>query len=188
MSARMATVTGNKEWEVRYRRFEPELAGTIAEILTLAPDSSAAEVIASTDAANSALVKMENRAFELTHQNRLEEAQATLIGAEYERQKRIYSAGMVELDSVLKQSVRQAVKDEYQRVRIVLMISTVALPLLFISWIVTLRTINRWKAALTRQSAELAQLNSGLNRKVAERTSELECSREDGASGPRHGQ
>jgi two-component system, sensor histidine kinase and response regulator len=179
MSARMAAVTGDVRWEDRYRKFEPELTRAIQEALSLAPETGSGEVVARTDAANSALVQMEHRAFELLHQTRMEAARDTLFTGEYDRQKRIYAAGMDEL-SALKQSVQRGVEEETRRVKIVLIISGVALPLLFTCWIGALRTINRWKGALTRndarlsrQKAELAELNQGLDRKVAERTAEL---------------
>ncbi len=171
MSARMAAVTGDPQWEARYRKFEPELAVAIQEALSLAP-KTAAEVVAHTDAANTALVRMENRAFELVHQNHLEAARATLLNGEYDRQKGIYAAGMDQFESMLKQSVRQTVEGEIRRARGVLVLSAVALPLLLGFWFITLGTINRWKAAL-------ALSNTDLDRRVAERTGELERSREE---------
>ncbi len=186
MSAHMAAETGDPQWEARYRKFEPELTIVIQEALSLSPKTVAVEFVARTDAANSALVQMENRAFELIHQRQLEAARATLFSGEYDRQKRIYAAGMIDLDSALKQSVRRGVEGEIRRGQIVLVISTMALPLLLSCWIIALRTMNRWKAALmrhdkqlSRQAAELAQLNADLDRRVAERTSELERSREE---------
>jgi signal transduction histidine kinase/DNA-binding response OmpR family regulator len=189
MSARMAAATGETQWEERYRRFEPELGRAIEEALSLAPDAGATEVIQHTDAANTALVEMENKSFDLVRQHHLEEARTTLFSGEYDQQKAIYAAGMLELDNTLKQSVLQAVEGEVRRVRIVLAISGAALPLLFTCWFIALRTMQRWKVELmqnderlSRQSAELAQLNAGLDLKVAERTRELERSREEALS------
>jgi signal transduction histidine kinase/DNA-binding response OmpR family regulator len=188
MSARMAAATAETQWEERYRKFEPELGKAIEEALSLASDAGATE-LEHTNAANTALVEMENKSFDLVRQHRLEEARATLFSGEYDRQKAIYAAGMRELDNTLKQSVLQAFEGEVRRVRIVLAISGVALPLLFTCWFVALRTMQRWKVELmqnderlSQQSAELAQLNAGLDLKVAERTRELERSREEALS------
>ena len=185
-SARMSASTGETHWEERYRKFEPQLGKAIEEALSLASDPGATEVIEHTDAANTALVEMENKSFDLTRQHRLEEARATLFSGEYDRQKTIYAAGMDELDNTLKQSVLQAVEGEVRRVRIVLAISGAALPLLFTCWFIALRTMQRWKVELkqnderlSQQSAELGQLNAGLDLKVAERTRELEGSRQE---------
>ncbi len=169
MSARMGAETGDSQWEVRYRKFEPEFAEAITEALSLAPKTVAVDIVARTDAANSALVHMEKRAFELIHQHQLEAARSMLFSGEYDRQKRIYAAGMIDLDSALKQSIRRDVAEGVRRGQIVLVISAAALPLLLSSWIFALRTMNRWKAGLmrrdeqlSRQSAELAQLNAEL--------------------------
>src|SRR5438445_13165150 len=37
MSARMGAVTGDPQWEARYRKSEPQLDGAIQEALSLAP-------------------------------------------------------------------------------------------------------------------------------------------------------
>ncbi len=186
MAARMAASTGEARWEERYREFEPQLERAIEQALPLAADAGAARVIEQTEAANTALVEMENNAFDLVRQHRLAEARATLFSGEYDRQKAIYADGMNELDNTLKQSVLQAVEGEVRRVRIVLAISGAALPLLFTCWFIALRTMRRWKAELMEnderlslQSAELAELNADLDLKVVERTRELERSRQE---------
>lgn len=189
MSARMSAATGETQWEERYRKFEPQLGKAIVEALSLASDPGAAEVIAHTDAANTALVEMENKSFDLTRQHHLEEARATLFSGDYDRQKAIYAAGMDELDDTLKRSVLRAVEGEVRRVRIVLAISGAALPLLFTCWFIALRTMRRWKVELmqnaerlSRHATELAQVNADLDLKVGERTRELECSRTEALS------
>ncbi|MDQ2979353.1 MAG: ATP-binding protein [Acidobacteriota bacterium] len=185
MSARLAAATGDSQWEARYRRFDPELDRAIEEAVALAPEAGAADVVARTQAANTALVRMENNAFELIRQKRLEEARATLFSKEYDRLKAVYAGGMRALDAALQQSIRRARERELRRVRFVLIISLAILPVLFGSWFLALRTMNRFKSTLARnqermatQAAELAQLNASLDRKVAERTGELERSRE----------
>nr|MDQ2971337.1 ATP-binding protein [Acidobacteriota bacterium] len=185
MSARLAAATGDSQWEARYRRFDPELDRAIEEAVALAPEAGAADVVARTQAANTALVRMENNAFELIRQKRLEEARATLFSKEYDRLKALYAGGMRALDAALQQSIRRARERELRRVRFVLIISLAILPVLFGSWFLALRTMNRFKSTLARnqermatQAAELAQLNASLDRKVAERTGELERSRE----------
>ena len=178
MSARMAAATGNARWEARYREFEPKLASAIREALAITPKFRADKLVASTLAANSALVGMENRVFELVHFGQLKAARATLDSGEYRRQKEIYIAGMSELNSVLTVAVPRYVEQKIQGVTWVLITSAVVLPLLVSCLTLTLRTSDRWKSALVQQSAHLAELNIGLDRMVSQRTSELECSRE----------
>jgi signal transduction histidine kinase len=185
MSARMGAATGDQQWEGRYRVFDPELTKAIADAQALAPDAGSTEVVARTDSANVALVKMENRAFDLVRRHRLDEARATLFSGEYDRQKRIYAAGMDSAKAALNRSVSIAVAAEARRTKIVELVTLVVLALLFVCWFVALRILNRWRATLlrnqkrlARQAEELARLNTGLDHKVKERTVELERSRE----------
>ena len=184
MSARMAAITGDGRWEARYREFEPQLTDAIRDALSLTPGTEAAQVVARTDAANTALVEMENTAFELVRGNQLTAAQKVLFSGEYDRQKAVYASGMEDLNGVLKHSVRQAVDREQDRVKLAIVVFALALPVLVGCWISALRTVHRWRTALiatnerlSRQSGELADLNAGLDRTVAERTAELERSR-----------
>ena len=185
MSARMAAATGDQRWEERYRVFDPQLAKAIREAEALAAAGGNTDVVARTDSANEALLRMENRAFDLVRQHRLDEARATLFSGEYDRQKRIYAAGMDSLKAALNRSASIAVAAEARRTKIVVLVSAIVLPLLLLCWFVALRTMDRWRAALlgnqerlARQAEELAQLNAGLDHKVRERTVELERSRE----------
>jgi PAS domain S-box-containing protein len=184
MSARMAAATGDPEWEARYRLVDPQLTAAITEAQSLAPTVDSKDVVARTEAANRVLVQMEHHAFDLVRQRRLADARAALVSDEYVRQKGIYAAGMDTLNLELKESVRSVVAAEMHRTWIVRLVSVAAVLLLVLCWIVALRTIHRWRVALLAnqerlsiQSAELAQLNAGLDHKVAERTAEVESSR-----------
>ena len=79
MSARMTVATGDLRWEQRYRRFEPALNMAIKEAIALAPNAYESEAVAETDAANIALVAMENRAFGLVREGRMDKAKAIRV-------------------------------------------------------------------------------------------------------------
>ena len=68
MSARMAAATGDVQWEARYRRFDPQLDQALKEAGRLAPAVAGSQAAVQTDAANTKLVSMENRAFDLVRQ------------------------------------------------------------------------------------------------------------------------
>ncbi len=194
MSARMAAATGDPQWETRYQTFDPQLTAAITEAQSLAPNAASKEVVARTEAANTALVAMEQHAFDLVRQRRYDEARAALFSEEYDRQKRIYAEGMDALNRGLKESVRDAIAADARRTWIVFMVSVGALLLLVLCWVVALRTMNRWRLALlanqerlATQSAELAQLNASLDSTVAERTAELRAVALGRAPQPRRG-
>ena len=180
MSARMAAATGDLRWEERYRQFEPELDAAIEEAVTLAPEAQSAEAAATTDAANSELVAMENRAFDLVRRGRTDEARAILFSDEYETQKQVYAKGIADFGSGLATVARTSLEWESRRASFYLILAVVPIPLALAGWLVVLRAMRKWRAALSesnrglaRQAEELAQLNRALDRKVAERTAEL---------------
>ena len=180
MSARMAAASGNPEWETRYRRFEPQLDRSIKEALRLDPNASHGAAAAKIDAANVALVAMENRAFELVRQGKNAEAQRLLSSGEYEADKKIYAAGMMEFDGHLLQardSMRAELQADMRQSAITTITSAV---FLILGSLFVFRATRRWQATivesnqqLNQKTAELGELNNQLDRKVSERTKEL---------------
>ena len=179
MSARMAVATGNLEWEARYRRYEPELDAAIKEATRLAPDAYG-ELAAQTDAANTRLVTMENQAFELLRQDRLEEARSILFSDQYEAEKRIYAEGMAQFAGLLGNTVRATLQSEQQRAFLHIILVSVVTVWLLGGWLVVLRVMRGWRLALvsgnrqlSRQAAELADLNQALDRRVDQLESQI---------------
>jgi signal transduction histidine kinase/CheY-like chemotaxis protein len=170
MSARMAAATGDPRWEQRYRQFEDPLDTAIKEALRLAPDSEAEKLVGETDAANQALVAMENKGFDLVREGRLEEARVVLFSVAYDEQKRIYATGMSKLDDQLRRYVEGGLVRARAKQTANLAVIAIALPLLLGCWLFAFRVMSRWRRALY-------ELTEGLDRKVAERTAEIEQSR-----------
>jgi signal transduction histidine kinase len=92
-SARLAAASGNRRYERRYERLVPQLDRLIKNTVALVGTPEAAAKIKHTDAANRALVAMEQRSFRLDREGLLTEATALLTGPDYLRQKQIYAAG-----------------------------------------------------------------------------------------------
>jgi PAS domain S-box-containing protein len=174
MSAHMAVATGDTLWETRYRAHEPALTQAVAEALSLASDVGAPRDVEETDAANTVLVRLENRAFALVRGGHRREAGAVLESPEYLRQKRTYSAGMDRLDGALKQSVGQAEARELRHLHTGFGVAAAAVPLLLLCWLLAVRGMRRGRQALTRRTEELARLNMDLDLTVADRTRALE--------------
>ena len=185
MSARMAAVTGDLEWETRYRRFEPELDASIKEAIRLAPESYSTDAAKATDAANLKLVEMEHLSFERDHQGRLAEAQAILFGVEYEAQKAVYHDGIVQFTTLLTRYAHETISEQRRRKFLFLLTAIAALLALLLAWVGVLWTMRAWQRAfvekhrqLAQQADELSRLNLSLDRKVAERTQELSSANE----------
>ena len=91
-SALLAAASGNRTYERRYDRLAPQLDRLIKNTVALVGTPEAAAKVAQTDAANRALVAMEQRSFRLNHEGLRVRATALLTGPEYLRQKQIYAA------------------------------------------------------------------------------------------------
>ena len=116
MSARMAVVTGNPDWEQRYLSKEPELEKSISEVITVIGEAyiSGKE---QTEAANTRLAEMEREAFTLVRQGNLSAAQEILFGKKYEQQKRIYKEGIEEVSKFLTHKTNQGIVQKEQEIQ-----------------------------------------------------------------------
>jgi len=161
MSARMAAATGDPQWEVRYLENLPKLHDAIEEAKSVAPEDYGVDMAEQTDIANDRLVDMENQAFELVREGRLEEAQDLLRSEEYETQKRIYAEGMTGFANQLCHASETALHAQQQRAFARIAVAVVATLVLLAGWLLVLRTMRHWRTAilehnrlLTRQAAE----------------------------------
>jgi len=186
MSARMTAATGDLRWEDRYRQNEPILDRDIKEVISLAPEAISAQAGRETDAANQALVEMEHRSFGLVRAGNTAAARGVLFSPAYEDQKRSYAQGMARLGRAIDHAIAGGRGASERAVFLSAASIIVAMPLLLIGWAAVLRTLRRWQATietsgrqLSRQAAELAELNRGLNDRVIARTQELQLSRDE---------
>lgn len=161
MSARMCALTGDPDWEARYRRFEPQLDEAIREIET---SSFGVRTTLQTDAANDALVQMEQKSFDLVRQGRLDQAKAELFSKEYLAQKAIYSEGMNQLGRELASAADSAMQTERSRITIQLVGGVVIIILLLIGWVVIVRVVNH--GMRTRQKLEKIERDLDIARQI----------------------
>jgi len=106
MSARMAAATGEPKWERRYRVFEPELGEAIHKAMALWPDLFISEAVSQTNLANMKLVDMENKAFDAVRDDDLDAAAEILYSEAYEKQKQIYSDGMIQVGRAMTERMQ----------------------------------------------------------------------------------
>jgi PAS domain S-box-containing protein len=127
---------------------------------------------------------MEKRAFDKVRQGHLEEARAVLFSDEYERQKQAYATGMTVLARELQDSADTLL--DIEKTEIVARGFTICATIfvLALGWILLFRTIRKWQMdllesnrRLSDRTRELAELSEQLDRRVVERTKELEDSR-----------
>lgn len=164
MSARMAAATGDKQWEQRYRSFEPLLDMAIKKLIILQPNQIG--FANETDEANTKLVEMENKAFLLTKEKKQKAALDVLFSVEYEKQKEIYSHGVLKVYKKIAVAIKQESENyksiiNYLKLSLVLLISVTCFGWGYI--VMKVRGANR----------SLRMLNEELDQKVKEQTENL---------------
>ena len=107
-SCSLAAVTGEPRWEERYRQFLPELDAAIHEVSELVPDAKGE--LAEVDDANSALVRLEDQAFVLVRQKKLDKAWELLNSDAYRQNKSVYAQGLAFFSSRLKMHSESAIQ------------------------------------------------------------------------------
>lgn len=180
MSARMAAASGGREWEERYRRFEPQLDRAIKDALRITSGFEGSAAAAQTDAANLRLVALENQSLALVRAGRQREASELLAGPEYEAQKQIYAVGMTEMLANMRGQLSRSI-EEMRRKNVRAGWAALAGLLAFAAiWMLVLSNLQYWRRTVTEsarareQAMEKLRLaHAELERRVAERTADL---------------
>jgi len=167
MSARMASATGDLQWEKRYRSFEPKLDAAIKETMDIAPKPLISKAAEQTDIANIKLVAMENKAFDLVRQGNLESAAKLLYSQEYEKQKRIYSQGMKQAVGALAKYMKAKTDIMERRMALGAAMFVASIVLLAVSGSIVMTQMS--KRRKVEQEREKLLLNMGA------RVKELRC-------------
>jgi signal transduction histidine kinase/DNA-binding response OmpR family regulator/HPt (histidine-containing phosphotransfer) domain-containing protein len=172
MSARMAAATLDPVWEERYHQFEPQLDDAIQESLRLDP-GIVGEFVAETEAANRKLLEIEAKAFDLVRQQDGAAASALLSGPEYDRQKRLYAAGMGKLNTSLAAHAAVAMAVAQRRVRVVFATLVAVLGVLTLFWVALLRASRQRVEGERHARQAMEHARDELGKRVAEATAHL---------------
>ena len=134
MSARMCAVTGDPQWEARYRHFEPVLDAAIKEVIAIAPEETVRLSGTQVDVANIRLVEMEHSSFDLVREGRQADAKRLLFSPEYEEQKAIYAQGITETKEAIQGRVDEEIRRHGRRALAGLGLTLAALLALTLGW------------------------------------------------------
>ena len=163
MSAKMASSTGDLQWENRYRTFEPKLDAVIKQTIAIAPETYASHAI-QTDKANIKLVAMENEAFNLIRQGKSQKALAILSSAEYEQQKQIYSEGMQLTSTALQTRVKSNLEFYGSTLSRSSLFSLLSLLILIVAWITILGLVYQYINYRKRTERKLLETKTKLEK------------------------
>jgi len=148
MSARMAATTGDRRWEDRYNAHVTDLDAAIKEAKRLAGPLVDAKELQDTDDANVRLVELETESFRLVRAGATDRAQALLFSDEYEEQKRIYAGGLALVVARLRADAANALRRERREAELLLATTVLMAVVLLIAWVIIIRGLHRWRAAL----------------------------------------
>ncbi len=115
MSARMGALTGDLQWEQRYRKYEPEFEHAVDQIVKIFPRNSNT-LTAETSAAKRELMEMENRAFDLTREGHFGAAKNILFGQKYEEQRKFYAEEMLRFSELAAGEVGISIESDEEKV------------------------------------------------------------------------
>ena len=144
MSARMAVATGDMRYEQRYDQLEPQLTSAIDRVRALQPQEETTNFVGETDAANTALVKMERQAFALAHQGKAQEATDLLASAEYLKLKNNYADGMRKTVEAVGALIESDSRNENLVSLLSVAASVSSVLILVLTWLLAARSARSW--------------------------------------------
>jgi len=134
MSARMAAVTGDPEWEKNYRKVEPQLDEAVTEIALLAREEYGKAYSSQIKLAYLKLIEMESLALSLVPRNRGSEATQMLFSADYETQKGLYSQGLEAMATAVQQRTSERIRQFRGRILEAGLLGVLSLAVLLFAW------------------------------------------------------
>ncbi|WP_053005776.1 ATP-binding protein [Kiloniella spongiae] len=165
-SARLAAETGKQNWESRYRKHEAELGQKIERAIELVPEVQNIENISNVDAANLALVEMEEQAFSFINKGQISKAKELLYSKRYETQKAIYTTGMIAFERSLYNAITNAENQRQQNSQIqIIVISGIAI-ILSVGWIMVFRSFRKWQTNIKRANEAKTNFLSTMSHEI----------------------
>lgn len=178
MSARMNAATGDIHWEKRYWLNVAKLDRAIEDSIELAPAAYDNQAALQTNTANQQLIELEERSFQLVKAEQAEEALSLLLGAEYRRQKAIYSQGVEQRQQAIATQIQTQIANYRSRLWLSGMAASTTLVLLIPAWWQVLKLLQRYLTQLHRTQQELQSINEELEDRVHQRTQALQRERD----------
>ena len=170
-SARMAAMTGDQQWENRYKQYELQLDSTINEAKRIAPNVFIFEGAALIDSANINLVKMEYEAFGLLQEGDAEAAKTLLFSVQYENEKKVYEGGLEKISNGLNYLAQLSAEQNIKELRWQLILIFISIIILLFVWWIAARMMKRYDVERKKIKAALRE-NEQTYRTIFENSSD----------------
>jgi len=154
MSARMAAVTGDSQWEARFNAIAPKLE----QVITLATAEDHQHILPVIADANNHLIQIEMELFKFVRRGQGGQALALLSSDEYMQHKESYTNGVERLRAALEQEASESLANMSSRgMKTTLMLVAETLLLIGV-WSYVLVLFSQNRRAIQQYSKQLTQL------------------------------
>ncbi|MFC3096118.1 GGDEF domain-containing protein [Alteromonas sediminis] len=175
MSTLAATSHDAEKWKARYDKYEVSLDNLLEK--ASATDAKISQFFDDTAEANTALVRMEKRAFELIKQGNNEQALALLQSIEYQNYKIAFGSGIANaIDEVLKETQLSLDESLENRGRNLIISMVLSFILVLVLWFYLIRYVRLTEKAI-EGIAKKDELSGLLNRREFNRILSHEMNR-----------
>ena len=158
MSASMAARTGDARWIERFNEYEPLLMQAIEQALNAANGKAISNAISSTERANSVLIQMEKKSFDLVKQGDLQAAWKIISSEEYKTQKKIYAKGIKDATDALRNETAQYIESSHSRLFYNLIGSIIAFAVMVLIWLIVWNMVKNWQTIQLKHQKKLNDL------------------------------
>ncbi|MEQ1439187.1 ATP-binding protein [Fontimonas sp. SYSU GA230001] len=170
-SARLAAVTGDGQWEQRYRAVSAQFEAALRRTVAIAPPQPIAQ--SPVWLSGAALAAVEEQAFAARRDGRPAQALALLEGADYAARQRDYVDALQRLGTEAVEQAQARLRQQRQLVLIVAVVGLALLAALAAAWSWISGLVQQYLAAVQRGELALAESHRDLEKRVQERTAEL---------------
>jgi signal transduction histidine kinase len=162
-SSRLALLTHDQTWKIRYKNYEPKLVSAINDLKRLAPKNIVLKFVMQTEAANNKLVEMELKVLDMLREGQMDKGDSILFSDTYRKQKNIYSRGVKQFIKQSNASLEEMVQAGKERVfRVGVGCFFLMLLSLFLSALILTRYILKSKTIKEELEAKIEERTSGL--------------------------
>ncbi len=175
MAAYVAAATGDFWWEGRYRFYKYNLGRATQDARSVAPNVFLSQPGARWDNIVTGLRRMEAESFGHIRQGDMESALVLLSSESYRSHKDAYAASRQLLTGRVRAKQRRLANQREQEARHALLWAGIVLPLLTVLWLGVAKMVQTYQAEQHRSERTLKKAQKELERRVRERTEELQA-------------
>lgn len=177
----LAAHTGDRQWIKRYEEVDQQLDSYINDLLKFSPENSLIyTLLEKTQVANNVTDKIEKQTLELLKKNKIAEAKKLIDNPTYNSHQAIVDHNTRTVLIELSENIKNKSSAHFKQGLLFSIILFITILVSFISWILTIIHIRKWKSelenaytTLVKYEYELRQSNVNLEERVQARTSEL---------------